>query len=407
MHVHLDPVGGIAGDMFIAATLDAWPEWQDDLFAALASLDLPPGWLPQLQPARQHGIQGRHFQLLAPADKQRFPSGRYARIRERIEQSPLSTAVKQHALGIFKVLAQAEAKIHGIPIDDVHFHELADWDSIADIVAAAWLIDRIGADSWSIAPLPLGSGLVNTEHGPLPVPAPATALLLQGLATCDDGLPGERVTPTGAAILCYLGPQARTVQTGSLARQGFGLGSRTLPDRANTLRLLAWDNPPDSAPDNAKDNPQDNSDQVAVIGFEIDDQTGEDLALALDRLRALDGVLDVIQMPAFGKKGRLVSHVQILAEPQALHPVCQQCLLETTTIGLRWRLEQRLTLPRTLQDHAGLPVKTVQRPDGSLSAKADITPLAQEAGHQTRQQRRRQAEDNALNAEDSVFHERD
>jgi len=386
MHAHLDPVGGIAGDMFIAAVLDAWPEWQDDLFAALAELDLPPGWTPKLERARQHGIQGQHFELLAPANKQRFPSGRYARIRERIAHSALAVPVKNHAQGIFKLLAQAEAKIHGVPLDDVHFHELADWDSIADIVAAAWLIERIGALSWSVAALPLGGGMIKTEHGPLPVPAPATALLLEGLETFDDGLAGERVTPTGAAILRYLDPLPRPTQTGRLVRQGFGLGSRTLPDRANTLRLLAWET----------NQALSTNEPIAVISFEIDDQTSEDLALALNRLRALDGVLDVMQMAAYGKQGRLASQIQLLAKPNQVQAIAERCLLETTTIGLRWRLEQRITLPRELREYAGLPVKTVRRPDGSLSAKADIASLHDTDGHQTRQQRRYAAETQAL-----------
>jgi uncharacterized protein (TIGR00299 family) protein len=386
MHAHLDPVGGIAGDMFIAAILDAWPEWQDDLFSALAELRMPQGWVPQLEISRQHGVQGRHFTLLEPANKQRFPSGRYAQICERIDASALSDSVKQHALGIFKLLAQAEARIHGIPIDNVHFHELADWDSIADIVAAGWLIDRIGATSWSTAPLPLGSGMINTEHGPLPVPAPATSLLLEGLDTLDDGLSGERVTPTGAAIMRYLAPTVRPIQTGRLARQGFGLGSRTLPDRANTLRLLVWESATQAPVDS----------QVAVITFEIDDQTSEDLALALNRLRALDGVLDVAQLAIYGKQNRLAHQIQLLTNPGDLTAITEQCLLETTTIGLRWRLEQRMTLPRALREYEGLTVKTVPRPDGSFSAKADIASLNDTRSHQTRQQRRHSAEIQAL-----------
>ena len=391
MHVHLDPIGGIAGDMFIAALLDAWPEYTDELFSILSALDLPPDCAPRLEQAHQHGIQGRRFRVIPPSDKQRFPSGRYALIRERIQQSALSENVKLHALGIFKLLAEAEAQIHGVPIDEVHFHELADWDSIVDIVAAAWLIDRINAASWSVAPLPLGGGLVNTEHGPLPVPAPATALLLQGFEMIDDGLPGERVTPTGAAILRYLSPSGHASQSnplGKLARQGFGLGSRTLPDRANTLRVLAWKTADHSV------------EQVAVIEFEIDDQTGEDLALALDRLRNLDGVLDICQMPVYGKKGRLASHVQILARPATLDNICQHCLIETTTIGLRWRIEQRLSLPRELHYYDALSVKTVHRPDGSRTAKADIATLADQAGHAARTQIRRELEHKALDESD-------
>ena len=386
MHVHLDPIGGIAGDMFIAALLDAWPEYSDELFTALNVLELPPELTLQLEQARQHGIQGLRFSVALPADAQRFPSGRYAQIRERIQQSKLTSGVRQHTLGIFQLLAEAEARVHGIAVDDVHFHELADWDSIIDIVSAAWLIERIGAKSWSVAPLPLGSGLVNTEHGPLPVPAPATTLLLQGLETRDDGIPGERVTPTGAAILQYLKPGARTAQSGVLQRQGFGLGSRTLPDRANVLRMLAWENVTADL----------QTEQIIVIEFEIDDQTGEDLALALDRLRALEGVLDIGQMPYYGKKGRLAQHIQILAHANALDEICRHCLIETTTLGLRWRTEQRLILSRELRNIEMHSVKIVLRPDGSRTAKTDISTLHGQAGHKARAEKRRDLEQKAL-----------
>ena len=155
--------------------------------------------------------------------------------------SRLSAVARDHAIGIFGLLAAAEAEVHGVVEDDVAFHEVGAVDSIVDIVVAAQLVTLVGASAWSASPLPLGSGRVRTQHGLLPVPAPATALLLRGLATIDDGVPGERVTPTGAAIARYLLEDevlARVPRR--LLRCGTGFGSRELPGLSNCLRVLVF-----------------------------------------------------------------------------------------------------------------------------------------------------------------------
>jgi uncharacterized protein (DUF111 family) len=141
-----------------------------------------------------------------------------------------------HAVQIFTLLAEAEAWVHGIEVERVAFHEVGAWDSIADIVGAAALIAALGATRWSSSPVPLGSGRVTTAHGVLPVPAPATARLLTGMTTVDDGVAGERVTPTGAAILRYLCPPAENAAASLAARKliacGTGFGSRAAPHRS-------------------------------------------------------------------------------------------------------------------------------------------------------------------------------
>ena len=270
--------------------------------------------------------------------------------------------MRERAVAIFAELAEAEARVHGIPVDEVHFHELADWDSIADIVGAAWLIEALGAPSFSVAPLPQGSGRVMSAHGPLPVPAPATALLLEGMALIDDGVPGERVTPTGAAILRHLAVAPRLPAGAWRHRGDRASGSACVACRASAMSCaaLAYE---------AAETPAHSDDRVAVIGFEIDDQSAEELAVGLDGLRAEDGVLDVIQLAALGKKGRLATQVQVLARPERLEAVIGRCLTETTTIGLRWRIEARAVLARelvALATPAGeVTVKRVTRPGGA------------------------------------------
>jgi uncharacterized protein (DUF111 family) len=273
----------------------------------------------------------------------------------------------------------------------VHFHELADWDSIADVVGAAFVIEMLRA-SWSTGPLPVGRGRIATSHGALPVPAPAAALLLQGFAVVDDGIEGERVTPTGAAILRHL-DAAPNLPPGPwrLTATGTGFGTKRLPGMSNALRVLAYEQAQGARID----------EQVAVVSFEVDDQNPEELALGLEALRALDGVLDVIQVAAIGKKGRLASQVQLLVRPSRLDAAIDACFAETTTLGLRWRIEARAVLSRaslTVASTEGeVAVKVATRPGGARTAKAEIDHVAPGPGGQAARARRRQdAEAQAL-----------
>jgi hypothetical protein len=394
-HVHFDPLGGVAGDMFLAALLDAFPEHAEGTFAAMRAAGLPDRWQTRLMRHDDGILSGHRVLIEAPADEPDASPGHFREIRESLRAAPLRPAVRDRAIAIFAELARAEARVHGVPVEEVHFHELADWDSVADVVGAACLIEALGAQSFSSAPLPQGSGRIATAHGALPVPAPATALLLEGLAVFDDGIPGERVTPTGAAILRHLAVRPQ-LPSGAwrLAGTGIGFGSRRLPGISNALRALAYEPAATGRVD----------DRVAVIAFEVDDQSPEELALGLDALRALDGVLDVIQLPAFGKKGRLATQVQVLARPERLDEAIARCFAETTTIGLRWRIEARAVLAReqiALATRDGqLVVKRVARPDGARTAKAEIEQLrAAPGGHAGRSKRRKDAEALALEKE--------
>ena len=164
-HIHLDPLGGISGDMFIAALLDAWPEAGDGLETAMRAAGLPAEWTIESAPGRDGPLTGRRFAIRPPAAGKSRPTGHYAGIVARLEAAPLEAPVRDRAIAILTHLAEAEAEVHGIAVAEVHFHEIADWDSIADVVGAAWLIDRLGAAGWSVGPLPLGSGRVATAHG--------------------------------------------------------------------------------------------------------------------------------------------------------------------------------------------------------------------------------------------------
>lgn len=390
MHLHLDPIGGLAGDMFVAALLDLRPDLAAPMIAAVQGAGLHDGLAMRHEPRSDGVLSGSGFEVTL--DAHRPPHGTahahvvWRDLRARIAASRLGPAVRDRAIDVFARLAGAEARVHGRAADAVEFHEVGAWDSIADIVAAAWLVEHLSPCTWSVGTIPLGSGRVRSAHGWLPVPAPATALLLQGFLCDEDGLPGERVTPTGAAILCHLQPQQGLGRVPRrLAASAHGFGTRTLTGTSNVLRLLAFDGPVRA--------PAVQVDQVTVLGFEVDDQTPEDLAQGLQRLRECDGVLDVSQHPVMGKKNRLATGVQLLVRPDRAEQAAHECFVQTTTLGVRLHTVQRRLLARVESTSSrGVRVKLVQRPSG-LSAKADIDDVTDAAGHLERAARRRDAED--------------
>ncbi len=389
LHVHLDAVGGIAGDMFVAAMLQAFPDHVEPCLAAVRRLVGKDAKI-DVRHGNYSGFSGAQFDvhLLRPADHGHRAWGD---IRAMLHAGALDDDAAIHAAGIFQCLAEAEAKVHGVKPDDVHFHEVGAVDSIADIAAAGCLIAALGPVSWSVGALPLGGGTVDTQHGVMPVPAPATACLLEGFILADDGVPGERVTPTGAAILAHLAPEFEPrVPIGRMIASAMGFGTRILPGRPNALRALVFEKATLPETDNLQD-------QVGVIGFEIDDQTGEDLAVALDRLRLNANVLDALQIPAFGKKGRMIVSVQLLVRPEALDEIAAIVINETTTLGVRTRVDRRqIVRRREVTDGSGVGVKIAERA-GHRTAKADLDDIAARGeGHDGREKLRQAAESAAL-----------
>ena len=404
LHIHLDAVGGVAGDMFIAALCAAFPERRAELLAALRQAALPPEVSCRLIEHRDDALTGLRFEVVDPHARAHYHAHAhgldhdhddrsFAAIRAQLLAGALPLEVARPAVAIFTLLAEVEGEIHGVPTERVSFHELGGYDSIADIVGAAALIASFPGATWSVSALPLGRGRVQTAHGALPVPSPAAARLLQGFEFIDDGLEGERVTPTGAAILKHLRAERPAPRnTGRLACAGHGFGTRTFPGLSNVLRVLAFEAQPAAA----------GEDRVTLIAFEVDDQPAEDLAIALDHLRARPGVIDVLQVPAFGKKGRMTVQVQILAQPQAAEVVFDACFSETTTLGLRWQEVERRVLARRT-DSIELPersvrVKVAQRP-GAITAKAESDDLVSViGGRSARERARRSAEEAGVRA---------
>ncbi|WP_188580994.1 LarC family nickel insertion protein [Azorhizobium oxalatiphilum] len=396
LHIHLDPVGGIAGDMFVAALLAARPDLEPRVRADIAAVLPAEAGTCHITEVVSGGIAARHVALVGPAHTVDHDphharhhhhhdhphSGgahhhgdhthghghaghvSFASLKARIADAALCKGTADAALGILTILANAEARMHAVPVEEVHFHEVGDWDSLMDVVAAGSIIAALSPARWSVSSLPLGEGMVRTAHGLLPVPAPATTEILTGFEWRNDGIPGERVTPTGAAILRYLvsDPPAMRPVTARLEAIGYGAGTRQLRGTPNVLRA-SLSRTSGAAGEHG---------HLLEIDFDIDDMTGEEIATAADRLRALDGVRDLRLVPAIGKKGRPLTTFALLVEAGAFDAVSDQIFLQTSTLGLRFHAVERRMLARTLGQTAdGLPVKHARRPDGSLTAKVE------------------------------------
>lgn len=311
-------------------------------------------------------------------------------IRQWIESLAIDPEVKRHSIGIFQLLAEAEALVHSKSIDDVCFHEVGAWDSIIDIMAAGWLIARMGQCSWSMSSLPWGGGLAKTDHGLIPAPAPATARLLRGFPFFDDGIKGERITPTGAAILVWLQP-ASTLVPGKMVTTGHGFGTKKLPGMSNVLRACLLERSQEEpAPPG-----------IVIMECDIDDQSPESLAVGIDVLRKQPAVIDLVQIPVYGKKGRMAIQLRLLVKIHQQQTVAECLFAHTSTLGIRWYEVNRFELPRgeIQSGEHGIRVKYAERPGVGKTFKAEMDDIASHGHHHShRESLRRAAEQDAAGA---------
>lgn len=389
--IDLEPLGGIAGDMFAAAMFDGFPQLFDAFQSDLRVLGVD-GLSATIEDRLSSGLHAKYFSVQQNTTQK--PPRTLAAVKEFFQSKAIEEPVARHAIGLFTELAKAESEVHGKTIDTIHFHEVSDWDSMVDIVAAAGVIARLQCPVWRIGALPLGNGTVHTAHGDIPVPAPATLALLRDFQWHDDGVSGERVTPTGAAILSYLqaSPSNTAAGVATLSSVGSGCGSRTFKERANILRMTAFaagESKPNSAAVKYID------DEVFRLAFEVDDMTAEEIAWAAERLQKANGMLDVCCINLHGKKNRPSTGFRIICLPGSLHSVVEQSFLLTSTIGIRYNEVRRFVLPRAEINTENTNVKVVERPLQMISAKASSDDLA---SVETLAERRQQAHTEAESA---------
>jgi uncharacterized protein (TIGR00299 family) protein len=333
--LYLDCYAGISGDMTVGALLDLGVPLEH-LETELAKLQLPPDShvLSTSRTERRH-MPALKFDV---AVHDHHTHRHYSGIDAMIAASSLTEPVKERARKIFRRLAEAEAKVHGVPIGEVHFHEVGAVDSIVDIVGTAICLEYLGVEEVHVSALPLGSGFIETAHGRLPVPAPATAELLRGLPVHGECGPGERVTPTGAAIVAVLATGFGRQPAMRLERIGCGAGGKDFPDCPNILRAFL-----------GQAETAEGSDEVVVGETNIDDSTPELLGYVMERLFE-EGALDVFFTPIQMKKNRPATMLTFLCRPELLDRLGRLVLTETSAIGLRHYPASRMTLERCIEE---------------------------------------------------------
>ena len=355
--LYLDCPTGIAGDMLLAALLDAGGEMAS-LRQQLACLELG-HWEINCQRVNKKGLSA--LQIAVTFSPQQHRS--YRHIRELIKQAAWPDQAKSRALASFRVLAEAEAQVHGCAVEAVHFHETGAVDSIIDICGTALLLDQIGIAKIYYSALPLSSGTVQCAHGVLPVPAPATALLMRGMRLTPSPLEGETVTPTGAAILQGCGAiQAMPHLT--LTAIGYGAGSRDFPQQANILRAWVGEASKLAVAGSIE------RDSVEVLRTNIDDASGELLGQLWQHAFDL-GALDMSYTPLLMKKGRPGWTLELIVPDGRGAAFAELIFQESCSTGVRVTREQRYLLPR----HS----ETVETAYGPLTIKISGDTIAPEA----------------------------
>lgn len=256
-----------------------------------------------------------------------------------ITAASLPEVVKENATRAFRLLGEAEAAIHQIPVEKVHFHEVGAVDTIVDIVCAAAGANALGIDRWLASNINVGSGTVQCAHGTLPVPAPATLALLGEAPVYAAGSAMERVTPTGATILRMLNVEYAPLPPLRVQASGYGAGGKDVPGEPNLVRLLVGEN---SAPEQAETA---STEQIVILECVIDDSTPQLLAYVSELLLE-GGAWDVYRIPVQMKKGRTGFQMTVLCAPERLAALREILFRETTTIGVHWRTEHKMALPR-------------------------------------------------------------
>ena len=352
--LYLDCSMGAAGDMLAGALLELVPD-PDAAVAELNAFGIP-GVMYKRETLSKCGISATHLSVTVGGHEEHEAHHHHehhhhehrslADVLHVIGHLKLEPSVREDVKSVYESLAAAESRAHGKAVGEIHFHEVGALDAIADIAAFCHLLRHIAPDKIVASPVHVGSGTVNCAHGVLPVPAPATAFLLQGVPTYSDGvIVGELCTPTGAALIknfaTSFGPQPLMV----VKSMGYGAGKKDFP-RANVVRAMLGESAIDEMGEG----------EILELNFNVDDMTGEELAFASERIFAA-GARDVSMMPVFMKKGRPGQRVSVMCMAEDRTKVVKAIFAHTSTLGMRETKCRRYTLERKIE--------TVTLTDGS------------------------------------------
>ena len=344
--VYFDCPSGASGDMILGALVDAGVD-VEALRGELVKLDVP-GWTLGARVVRRGVFRATKIDVGVDRDAPR-PQRRLGDIVGILGASGLAPSVVAMATRIFTRLAEAEARVHGSTVDEVHFHEVGAIDAIVDVAGAVLGLHLLGAEAVHVSPLPLGGGFVDGAHGRIPLPGPGTVELLRGFPVVDTGVRAELVTPTGAAILTTLAAGAGRMPAMTIEQIGYGAGTMDLPGTPNVLRCLVGEVTEAAA-----------TETIVQVETTIDDMSPQLYEPLMDRLFEA-GALDVFLTAVIMKRSRPGTLLTALCPPDRVGDLCRVLFEESSTIGVRWTPMSRARLQREMV--------TLATPYGALPAK--------------------------------------
>ena len=344
--LYLDCSMGCAGDMLTGALLELFPN-REEILAQLNALGIPHVEYIA-EKSVKCGVTGTHIRVLVKGEEEEADHHHHhhhsqmADIAHIAEHLYVPEAVRKQVLEIYQIIAQAESKVHGVPVDQIHFHEVGAMDAIADITAVCYLMDKLGAEKVYASPVHVGSGQVKCAHGLLPVPAPATAHILQGVPIYGGQIQGELCTPTGGALLKYYVNQFGSMPPMVTTAIGYGMGKKDF-DRPNCVRAMLGD-------------AQEQEADILELSCNLDDMTGEEIGFALEQLMDA-GALDVFTTAIGMKKSRPGIMLTVLCRLEDKEKLLPLIFRHTTTLGVRENSLRRYTLNRRME-----PIQTPYGP---------------------------------------------
>lgn len=370
--LYIDCGMGAAGDMLTAALLELLPD-RNAFVDELNGLGIP-GVHFSPEPSEKCGITGTHMRVtvhgLEEGSDHHHHHGSMSDIRDIVSGLPIPTMVKLDILAVYEEIAQAESHVHGVPVAQIHFHEVGTLDAIADVTAVCLLLHRLNPDRIHASPVHVGSGQVRCAHGILPVPAPATAYLLREIPIYGGSIEGELCTPSGAALLKHFVTEFGDMPVMKVNAIGYGMGKKDFP-RANCVRCLLGET--------------DNSgDQILELRCNVDDMTGEAIGFALEQLLK-HGALDAFTVPIGMKKSRPGVLISVLCRETQRKDMVRLLFRHTSTLGIREYLCNRYTLNRrseTVDTPYGAVRKKVSSGYGAHREKYEYDDLAKIAAEQ-------------------------
>ena len=346
--LYLDCQMGAAGDMLTAALLELIPD-ADAFIEKLNGLGIP-GVHFEREVAEKCGIRGSHMKVTIHGEEEEsvdvhhhahdhahehHHSGMHDIEHIVKDHLDLPEKVKEDILAVYQLIAEAESHAHGLPVDQIHFHEVGTMDAVADITAVCLLMNLIGADEVVASPVHVGYGQVKCAHGILPVPAPATAFILQGVPIYGGSIEGELCTPTGAALLKHFANRFDSMPLMKVQNTGYGMGKKDFP-AANCIRAMLGES-------------EERRDEIIELSCNVDDMTGEEIGFAMERLFE-GGALDVYTIPIGMKKNRPGTLIRVMCSEEKKDEIIRLLFRHTTTIGLRQQKLSRYVLDRTVEE---------------------------------------------------------